>query len=703
MSEHDAPIPHLSRTHNRIDGAHGSVVQAGVIHGDVHVRSAVSPRQPPRQLPLPGGSLLGRADELARLDASLPHDGVAVITGMAGIGKTALAVHWAHRASARFPDGQLYVDLQGFGPAEPLDAHDVLAGFLRALGHAQPDEITSTAERAAAFRSLSADRRLLVVLDNVRRVTQIRPLLPGGRDCAVVITSRTSLPGLAVHNPVVAFQLHRLSEADGLSLLGEALGGHPAAVQENAYALARYCAGLPLALRIAGTLVAESGPGDLGHFGEPLATGPSLTFLDAGEDDVSALRTVFSWSYRVLSEKESLAFRVLGAHPGPGIDRHALIAATEATADETGSALRALVRGHLVTETGPGLFGTHDLLREYARELCAPERELMMNRLYDFYTDVADRADDIVSPMRFRLPRPRPPRPEPLLPDLPAALSWLDATLPTLVALCTTGGEQHDDQRWRLAYALRGYFYFTKRLDAWAATHDAALQATLRLRDVQAEALTRSNLGMALVFTGRLAEAEAQHRSAHELFTQLGDEHGRAGALANLASVLRRRGALGEALSNQQRALAFYRRSDAGRHICITLRSMASVETDLHRFTDALAHLKEAIDISRRLRLHLEAAQALNSLGIMCLRMGEASRALEAHSEAADHSRSAGSVHQEATSHRKLGRAALTTGDRARAASCWALAVRLFHEIGSEEAESVASDLASLCGAEEPE
>ena len=703
MSEHDAPIPHLSRTHNRIDGAHGSVVQAGAIHGDVHVQSAVSPRQPPRQLPLSGGSLLGRADELARLDASLPHDGVAVITGMAGIGKTALAVHWAHRASARFPDGQLYVDLQGFGPAEPLDAHDVLAGFLRALGHAQPDEITSTAERAAAFRSLSADRRLLIVLDNVRRVTQIRPLLPGGRDCAVVITSRTSLPGLAVHNPVVAFQLHRLSEADGLSLLGEALGGHPAAVQENAYALARYCAGLPLALRIAGTLVAESGPGDLGHFGEPLATGPSLTFLDAGEDDVSALRTVFSWSYRVLSEKESLAFRVLGAHPGPGIDRHALIAATEATADETGSALRALVRGHLVTETGPGLFGTHDLLREYARELCAPERELILNRLYDFYTDVADRADDIVSPMRFRLPRPRPPRPEPLLPDLPAALSWLDATLPTLVALCTTGGEQHDDQRWRLAYALRGYFYFTKRLDAWAATHDAALQATLRLRDVQAEALTRSNLGMALVFTGRLAEAEAQHRSAHELFTQLGDEHGQAGALANLASVLRRRGALGEALSNQQRALAFYRRSDAGRHICITLRSMASVETDLHRFTDALAHLKEAIDISVRLRLHLEAAQALNSLGIMCLRMGEASKALEAHSEAADHSRSAGSVHQEATSHRRLGRAALSTGDRARAATCWALAVRLFHEIGSEEAESVASDLASLRGAEKPE
>lgn len=695
------PLPPPSRVDNKVDVGYGPVVQAGVIHGGVHLHTPASARPtplPPQQVPPDGGPLVGRAHELDALDSALSAGGIALVTGMAGIGKTALAVHWARRVREKFPDGQLYVDLQGFGPDEPLPAHDVLAAFLRALGQDHPDELTTTAERAAAFRTLTTGRRVLVVLDNASRVEQVRPLLPGGQDCAAIITSRAALTGLGVHHQLLSLPLRRLGEADALALLGAALGDRAQVDPGRTRALARYCDGLPLALRIAAGRAAESGSEAAAFLGGSSGPHARLDFLDAGNDGASALRTVFSWSYRALSGPAAQAFRVLGVHPGHRIDVFAMAAATGTTRDKAAAALLTLVRGHLLTESGPGLFAAHDLLRAYAGELCAPERDTVLTRLYDYYLPVADRADDLVAPLRFRVPLDRPGMPGPELPDPPAALAWLDSALPTLMALCTSDNEGYDDRRWRLAHAVRGYLYFTKRLDAWITTHEAALRAALRLADPQAEALTRTNLGMALVAAGRLAEAEEHYVRAHGLFLRLGDERGRAGASANIASVLRRRGALAEALAKQREALTYYRRVASDRHVCITLRTMASVETDLGRFAEAVAHAEEAIGIAVRLQLHLEAAQGFNSLGILRLRMGEAARAERAHGQAVSHSRAAGSAHQEATSLRRLGTAALASGDRVRAARWWALALRLFRDIGAAEAEQVASDLASLTG-----
>ncbi|WP_404949221.1 tetratricopeptide repeat protein [Streptomyces sp. ARC14] len=693
-----------SRVDNKVDIGYGPVVQAGIIHGGVHLHAPAPARPaplPPRQIPREGGPLVGRDRELATLGTALAAGGIALITGMAGIGKTALALHWAGRVREEFPGGQLYVDLQGFGPGEPLNAHDVLAAFLRALGQADPDKLATTAERAAAFRTLIAGRRVLVLLDNASRVEQIRPLLPGGGDCVAIVTSRARLAGLAVHHQVCFLPLRLLGESDALAVLGASPGDH-ADDAGSTRALARFCGGLPLALRIAASRAAESGAEDGARFGGSMGTDTRLDFLDTGNDGGSALRTVFSWSYRALSENASRAFRVLGVHPGPGIDVFALAAATGTTTDDAATALLALVRGNLLTESGPGRFEAHDLLRAYAGELCAAERDTVLARLYDYYLGVSDRADDLVAPMRFRVPLHRPAAPGPELANPASALSWLDTTLPTLTALCTSGDERYDDRRWRLAHAVRGYFYFTKRLDAWIATHEAALQATLRLGDRRAEALTRTNLGMALVAAGRSGEAEQHYRRAHDLFVELGDRRGRAGASANIASVLRRRGALPDALAKQREALAYYRLDASDRHVCITLRTMASVETDLGRFADAVAHVEEAIGIAVRLQLHLEAAQGFNSLGILYLRRGEAGRAEHAHGQAVSHSRAAGSAHQEATSLRRLGTAALASGDRVRAARWWALAARLFQEIGAAEAEQVASDLASLTGRELP-
>src|SRR3569833_2283610 len=340
MSEERPERPAFPDVTNQAVGARGPVFQVGSVHGDVHLGAVSGPPTPPavpRQILVPVCGLVGRADELARQDDRLAGGGIARLTGMAGVGKTALAVNWARRARAGFPGGQLYVDLRGYGPDRPLDAHDVLAGFLRALGFALPAP---------------------------------------------------------------------------------------------------------------------------------------------------------------------------GAHPRPRVDPYARAAATDGTPASSTAVLRALTARHLVTETESGSFVTHDLVRAYARELGRDERDEVLSRLYDYYLDTADRADDLVSPLRFRPARAVPPGPGPAFPDREAALAWLDAALPVVVALCTSGGEGYDDRRWRLAYAVRGYLYLTKRLDAWMTSHAAALAAAVRLGDRRAEALPRTNLGMAFVAADRLDEAD---------------------------------------------------------------------------------------------------------------------------------------------------------------------------------------------------
>lgn len=699
MRERHAEQPASSGVTNSAVGAQATVLQVGSVHGDVHLGAVPPAPTVPRQLPRPGPALIGRADELARLDASLANGGIALLTGMAGVGKTAMAVDWAHRASAGFPGGQLFVDLRGYGPDEPLDAHEVLAGFLRALGFAHPEELTTTGERAAAYRTRTAGRRMLIVLDNARRAEQVRPLLPGGQDSVVIVTCRSDLLGLAVHHSVVALRIEPLGDSDALAVLDEALGERTVADPDGARHLARHCAGLPLALRIAGTQTATlPGAGLTEVVGVLDEVDSPLDALGVDEDDGTALRTVFSWSYQGLSDGEARAFRTLGTHPGPYVDPYVMAAATGGTPVRSAAVLRTLAGRHLVTETEPGRFMAHDLLRAYARELGHPERTVVLTRLYNYYLDVADRADDIVSPLRFRPEPVAPSGPSPSFADREAALAWLDAALPVVVDLCTSSDDRHDDRRWRLAYAIRGYFYLTKRLDAWITTHTAALAATIRLGDPWAEALTRTNLGMALVTADRLEEGNAHYHTTYDLFVRLGDDRGRAGALANIAAVLRRRGALDAALRNQREALTYYRRAEARRHICITLRSMASVETDLGRYADAVRHLEEAISIAIELDLHLETAQAYNALGVTHNRAGEPKRAEAAHRIAADLSRLAGSRHQEATSYRRLGTAALAAGDRQMARRWWVLAARIFEEIGAREARKVIADLAALDG-----
>ncbi len=351
---------------------------------------------PPRELPPDVQPFVGRGAELAKLDRLLTQRtdpgqaaSICAVVGTAGVGKTALAVHWAHRAAAHFPDGHLYLDLRGYDPGGPVPPGQALAASLRALGVPDTDIPRGVDECAARYRSLLATRRTLIVLDNVYCAEHVRPLLPGASSCFVVLTSRNRLAGLVARHGVNRIDLARFSSAEASELLRALLkneGGHDRAHLE---ALAERCARLPLALRIAAEL-AEVGHGTgLPELLQELdGAANRLDLFDAGGDPRTALREVFSWSYRGLPDDAARAFRMVSLHEGPDFDLDAMAAMMGVRRVEAQRLADVLVHAHLLERTRRGRFGLHGLLSAYAAELCGHHdtdtlRRAALSRLAD--------------------------------------------------------------------------------------------------------------------------------------------------------------------------------------------------------------------------------------------------------------------------------------------------------------------------------
>jgi DNA-binding SARP family transcriptional activator len=373
----------------------------------------------PRQLPAPVAHFTGRASELAALTGALDQSGaggpgavvISVIEGTAGIGKTALAVRWAHQVADRFPDGQLYVNLRGYDRDQPMTPADALARFLRALGMAGQDIPADEDERAAQYRSLLADRRMLVVLDNAGSVEQVRPLLPGGPGCMVVVTSRDALAGLVARDGAGRLDLDLLPPGEAAGLLLALIGARVDADQGSAAALAALCGRLPLALRVAAELAASRPDVPLAALASELAGARRLDLLQAGGDQRTAVRAVFSWSYRHLDPGSARTFRLLGLHPGTDFEPYAAAAITGTGLDQVQGGLDRLVRAHLLQQTADQRYGMHDLLRGYAGELAAlggqDERRSALSRPVRSLSAHGGRGDGHA--VSRRAPSPSPP------------------------------------------------------------------------------------------------------------------------------------------------------------------------------------------------------------------------------------------------------------------------------------------------------
>ncbi|MDB1087546.1 BTAD domain-containing putative transcriptional regulator [Streptomyces sp. ACA25] len=617
-------------------------VEAQVLAGEPVTFAAPRSQPPvPAQLPHLARSFVGRAAELAGLSRLLTEgeDGgsaapLAILAGTAGVGKTALAVRWAHRVREQFPDGQLYVDLHGYSPGRPVSPEDALDGFLRALGVEGTAVPESPAERAAQFRTLVDRRRLLVVLDNACSAEQVRPLLPGTSSCFVLITSRSALTGLTAREGAYRVDLDRLPVHEAQDLLRELLGSRVDAEPGAAAQLIQRCARLPLALRIAAELIRERSARRIGDLVRELADEQErLDLLDAGDDPHASVRTVFSWSYHQLPEASARLFRLCGLHPGQDMDTHALAALAGTGPGSTRRALDQLVRASLIDASPDTHLHMHDLLGAYAAELAAAEdpeehRRAALTRLFGHYVHTAAAAMDLVWPPEGRAPLRTPPPavPTPVFPAYEDALSWLDTERGNLVSSAVHARfHGWPDVTVDVADVLFRYLDNRGHYDDALTLHTHALSAARLRQDRTAEAGAARHLGVVHARLGHLGPA---HQHMHHAYTQYQDSGGDSWAplqLKNLGAVCTLLGRYPEAIGYFEQALALCP-GNTGSELTTragALNDLSQVHIHLGQYEEALALAREALALAHQLGLPAREALARLRLGAVHERLGD--------------------------------------------------------------------------------
>jgi tetratricopeptide (TPR) repeat protein len=713
------------------------------------------PRLPvPRELPADVLAFTGRAAELDELSRLLPAAGgggkstavlISAVSGTAGVGKTALAVRWAHQVRDRFPDGQLYVNLRGYDPEQPMTASDALAGLLRALGVGGQDIPAEPDERAARYRSLLAGRRMLIVLDNAREVEQVRLLLPGSPACAVVVTSRDSLAGLVARHGAARLDLDLLTADDAVALLRTLIGARAAADPVATATLADQCARLPLALRVAAELAAARPAVSIAELaGELASLQRRLDLLDADGDPRTAVRAVFSWSYRYLSVSAARTFRLLGLHPGPDIDPYAAAALTNTTAETADRLLGQLARAHLIHLTRTDRYGMHDLLRGYAIEQARehdtePDRQAALTRLFDHYLRTAAVAMDTLYPAdQHRRPRLPPPLTAgPLATDPIAARAWLDAERATLVAVTGhTAARGWPGHTILLAATVYSYFdtgaYYPDAViihnharSAARLTGDHAAEATAltslavvdrmqgryqqatdhlqralallgRTIDRAAEARALTDLGIVELLRGLYEQAADHLQQAAALLRESRDRAGEAWALDNLGFVHFRLGHYQQATYHLEQALALFRETGDRAGEALALTDLGCVNQRQGRYVQAIGNIREALILWGETGVRTGETEALNSLGEALLAAGQPGQARAQHAAALDLAMQLGFRYEHARAHNGLAQACHSSGDLGEARRHWQEALQLYTELGTPEAHVVRAHLTAL-------
>jgi DNA-binding SARP family transcriptional activator/tetratricopeptide (TPR) repeat protein len=664
----------------------------------------------PRQLPAAVRHFAGRQAELKALAGLLDEAAggagtvaISVINGTAGIGKTTLALHFAHQVADRFPDGQLYVNLRGFDPSgEPVTPAEVIRGFLDALG-VPPEQMPTDVEvQAGLYRSLAADRRILVLLDNASDTAQVRPLLPATPGSHVLVTSRHRLGELAISVGAHELTLDVLTHTEAYELLARRLGAERTARESRAVGeLTELCDRLPLALAIVAARAAA-------HPGFPLTALAAqlrdargrLDALDAGEN-AADVRAVLSWSYQRLSEAAARMFRLIGLHPGPGITAAAAASLAGCTVDHARHALLELTSAHMLTEHAPGRYAFHDLLRAYAAERAEATddeaaRRTAIHRVLDHYLHTAHAAALTLARWRYpiTLAAPQPG----VTPERPAsdreALVWFGAEHHVLLAAIDRAAtDRYDEHAWQLAWALADFLDRSAYWDEYAATQRTALAAAQRLGDRVGQAHAHHHLGQAQVALGAYENAHRHLGQALGLHRESGNRAGEARAHLDIATVLARENRHRDAIGHDHEGLRLFHKAGHSHGVARALNSLGWDLAHVGEHETAISRCREALGLLRELGDRYGQAAVWHSLGSSYDGLGDHAEAAACYRHTLDLLDESEDRYHVASTLTSLGNSHAAIGNQKAAREAWQRALPILHELRHPDAEQVRARL----------
>jgi tetratricopeptide (TPR) repeat protein/transcriptional regulator with XRE-family HTH domain len=674
----------------------------------------------PAQLPADVRAFTARSAELGRLDELSPGArsraadatvAIAVLSGTAGIGKTALAVHWAQRERHRFPDGQLYVNLRGFDPSgSPVTAAEAVRRFLDAF-EVPPQQIPHSFDaQVDLYRSLLAGKRVLVVLDNARDAEQVRPLLPGGPGCMAIVTSRNRLSGLVAES-AHPLTLDLLAPAEARELLVSRLGQDRVAAEPDAVdEIVRFCARLPLALAVVAARAAGHPGFRLDSLAAELRAARGSLDTFAGADRTTDARAVFSWSAHQLSPAAARLFRLLGLHPGPDITVPAAASLAGQAVPEVRRLLADLSEAHLVTEHTPGRFTFHDLLRAYAAEETHTvdtddDRATAIHRLFDHYVHTAHTAARLLQPARD--PLPLTPPLAGVTPEHPAthgeAIAWFIADHAVLLAVVEhatrTGADIHT---WQLACTLPDFLDWHGHWHDGTAVLEAALDAARRLGDPHKEARVHHLIAGPYIHLNRTDDADTHLKHALDLYEECGDQAGQAHAHTSVALVLERQGRLGEALEHTEQALALFRAAGHEHGQARSLNNLGWAHAQLGDPAATLDYCQQALERYEELGSRHGQAMTWDSLGYGHQHLGDHDAALSCYQHALDLVRDIGNRWEEAVVLTHIGDTYAAMGDGGSADTAWRQALAIFEQFNHPNAERLRAKLRNLTAEHDP-
>ena len=696
------PTPELQTLHQRIlnGEAETSPVAAPTRAPAAAPKPAPAAAQPsgPAQLPHGLPYFTGRTAELDQLTALAAGDRsvmIAAITGTAGVGKTSLALQWAHRVAPDFPDGQLYVNLRGFDPhGSPVEPGEVLRGFLEAFGVAAQQIPAALQDRSARYRSLLAGRRVLVVLDNARDTDQVLPLLPGTPGSAAVVTSRSRLSALVAAG-AVPVTLELLTAAEAALLLARRFGADRAAAEPDAVAdLTTMCARLPLALAIVAARAAAFPHHRLAALAAELrqARGGLDAFM--GETESSDARAVLSWSYQQLSDAAARLFRLLGLHPGPEITHPAAASLAGVPVRQVRRLLTELSGAHLLEERAPGRFSFHDLLRAYAAEQAhdidpEPERRAATGRVLDHYLHTAHAADRLLyayrEPIAVDAADPAATVLEFADPD--AALDWFGTESPVLVdAIGRATAAGFPGHTSRLTWVITAFLNYQGKWHEWATCLQAALDACARTADVDGEAMAHRLMSIALLQQGLVDAAGRHAQQALDIYGRSGDKTRMARLHLDLGRLLERQGDHRAALERARLALGLSREDGDRAGEADALNWIGWYSANLGHHTDALRYCRESLQLHSEVGDHPGQADTWDTLGFANHHLGDYAEAIACYEQALAIWRRLGDRYEVATTLLRLGDTREATGDHAAAGAVWQEAGAILDDLGHPEA-----------------